>query len=79
MTVRWKGNNGVISIICKGYAEDSKKFLISHDGKKPTSDIIYTDANNSMIQAVPTELLDWVNTKDFNKSKRGNVVQTWKS
>ena len=29
-----------------------------------------------MIQAVPTELLDWVNTKDFNKSKRGNVVQT---
>ena len=37
---------GGISMICKGYAEANNKFLKSYDINKPTSCIIYLDANN---------------------------------
>ena len=46
------------------------KFLKSYDSKKPTSYIIYLDSNklygHSMMQFLPTEILDWVNSKDFS-------------
>ena len=58
---------GAISMICKGYLEANNKFLKSYDAKKPKSYIIYLDANNlygqSMMQLLPTEVLDWVNKK----------------
>ena len=57
-------------MICKGYAEANSKFLKSFDANKPTSCIIYLDANNlyrhSMMKLLPTEILDWDNPKDFN-------------
>ena len=41
-----------------------------YDANKPTSYIIYLDANNiyehSMMQLLPTEIIDRVNPKDFN-------------
>ena len=56
-------------MICKGYAEANNKFLKSYDANKPTSYIKYLDTGNSyehsMIQLLPTTVLDWVNTKDF--------------
>ena len=33
-------------MICKGYAEANNKFLKCYDASKPTSYIIYLDANN---------------------------------
>ena len=59
-----------ISMIFKVYIKANNKFLKSYDVDKPTSNIIYLDANNlygrSMTQLLPTETLDWVNSKDFN-------------
>ena len=59
-----------ISMIFKGYIKANNKFLKSYGVDKPTSNIIYLDANNlygrSMTQLLPTETLDWVNSKDFN-------------
>ena len=59
-----------ISIICKGYAEANNIFLKSYDANKPTSYIIYLDANNlyghSIMQLLPTEIFNLVNPKDFN-------------
>ena len=56
--------------ICKGYAEPNKKFWKSYDANKPTPYVIYLDANNlyghSMMQFLPTDILDRVNPKDFN-------------
>ena len=61
---------GSISIICKSHDKANNEFLKSHDANKPTSYIIYLDPNvlygHSMIQILPTEILDWVNPKDFN-------------
>ena len=57
-------------MIFKGYIKANNKFLKSYGVDKPTSNIIYLDANNlygrSMTQLLPTETLDWVNSKDFN-------------
>ena len=60
----------VISMNCKGYAESNDKFLKSYNSNKPASYIIYLDANNlyghSMVQLLPTEILDWVDLKGFS-------------
>ena len=59
-----------ISVICKGYAEGSNKLLKSYNTNKPTSYIVYLNANDlyghSMMQLLPTKILDWVNPKDFS-------------
>ena len=56
-------------MFCKGYIEVSDKFLNSYDAIKSTSHIIYLDVNNlygySMKQLLLTEILDWVNRRDF--------------
>lgn len=61
---------GGISKICKGYTEINNNFLKWYDAAKPTSCIIYLDANklywHSMMQRLPTKILDWVKPKDFN-------------
>ena len=61
---------GGISMTCKNYAEANNKFWKSYDGNKCTSCVIYLDDNNlyghSMLQLFPTEILGWVNPKDFN-------------
>ena len=61
---------GGVSMILKGYTEANNKFIKSYDANKPTSYIIYLDTDNlyahSMMQLLPTEILDWVNSKDFN-------------
>ena len=53
-------------MICKGYAETNN----SYDANKPTSYIIYSDTNNSykysMMQLLPTEILDQINAKNVN-------------
>ena len=60
-------------MICKGFAEASNKFLKSYDANKPTSHIIYLDANNfyghSIMELLATEILHWVNPKDFTLDK----------
>ena len=57
-------------MICKGCAEASNKFLKSSIDKKPTSYIIYLDANNlyghSVKQLLPTEILDCVVLNNFS-------------
>ena len=59
-----------ISLICKPYAEVHNKLLKSIDTNKLTSYIIYLEAKNlygpSVMQLLPTEILDWVNSKYFN-------------
>ena len=61
---------GGISMICKEYCEANTKFLKSDGANKPSSYIIYLDSNDLyrhfMMQFLPTEMLDWVNPKDFN-------------
>ena len=61
---------GGISKICKGYTKINNNFLKSYEAAKPTSYIIYLDANklywHSMMQRLPTKILDWVKPKDFN-------------
>ena len=51
-----------VSMICKGYAEANIKFMKSYDSNKPTSYIVYLDANNlyghSMMKLLSTETLD---------------------
>ena len=63
-------------MICKVYAEANNKFLKSYNANKPTSDIIYLDANDlyghSMMQALSAEILDWVNSKDFSLDNSSN-------
>ena len=60
----------------KGYSEANNKFLKSYDANKPTSYFIYLCTNNlyehSMMQLLPTEILDWVNPKDFNLDNYSN-------
>ena len=67
---------GGISMICTGYAEANNKLLKPYDASNSTSYIIYLDANNSyghsMMQLLPTELLDWVNSKDFHLNNYSN-------
>ena len=67
---------GGISMVCKGYAEVNNEFLKSYNANKPTSYIIYLDASNlyghSLMQLFPTEILDWVNPKDFNVDNYSN-------
>ena len=63
-------------MICKGYTEANNKFLKSYDPNKPASYIIYLDANNwyrhFMKELLLTEVLDWVNLKDFNLGSYSN-------
>lgn len=67
-------------MICKGCAEANNKFLKSYDVNKSTSYIIYLGVNNfygnSMMHFLPTEILDWVNSKDFslNCSNNSSIV-----
>ena len=67
---------GRISIICKGYTEANNKFLKTYNVNKRTSYIIYLGTNNlhgnSMMQLLPTEMLDWANPKDFNLDNNSN-------
>ena len=63
-------------MICKVHAEANSKFLKSYDDNKPTSYIIYIDPNNlyghSMMQLLPTKILDWVDPKDFSLDNQSN-------
>ena len=47
-----------------------------YDSNKPTSHTIYLDGNNShghsIMQILPTEILAWVNSKDFNLDHYSN-------
>ena len=65
-------------MIFKGYAEANNKFLKSYHANKPTSWIIYFDANNlyghSMMQLLPTETLDWVSPKNFNLDNNSSDI-----
>ena len=67
---------GGIFRICKGYV-DYKPY----DSNKPVLYIIYLDANNlyvpSMMQLLPTEILDWVDPKDFTLDyySNGSVIR----
>ena len=55
------------------------QFLKSCDANKTTSYVIYLDGNNlcghSMMQRLPTEILNWVNPKDFNIDNCSNDSQ----
>ena len=57
-------------MICQGYAEANSKLLEFYNNNKLTLYIVYLDANNlyghSMTQLIPTEILDWVDPKDFS-------------
>ena len=57
-------------MLCKGYVEANSKFLKLYDTNKPTSYMIFLDANNlyghTMVQLHPTEILYWDNPNDFN-------------
>ena len=63
-------------MICKSYPEANNKLLKSYNSNKPTTHIIYLNANNlyehSMIQLLPTEILDWVNPNDFKLDNHSN-------
>ena len=65
-----------ISMICKDYAEVNNKLLKSFDANKPRLYIIQIDANNlyenSMMHFLLTEILDWVDPKDFTKDNYSN-------
>ena len=65
-----------ISTICKDYVKANNKFLKSYGDIKPTLYIIYLEANNlfgqSMMQLFLTEILDWVDPKDFNFDNYSN-------
>ena len=67
-------------MICNGNAEANSKFLKSFGANKPTSYIMYLEANNlyrhSMIQLLPTEILDWDNPKDFDLDNYSNDSPT---
>ena len=67
---------GGIFMIYKDYSEANKKFLKLYDANMFTSYIIYLDVNNlyghSMMQLLLTQILDWVNPKDFNLDKYSN-------
>ena len=71
---------GGIPVICKGYAEANNSFLKFYNANKSTSYIIYLGVNNlygkSMMHFLPTEILDWVNSKDFslNCSNNSSIV-----
>ena len=65
-----------ISKICKGYAEANNKFLKPYDANKPTCYIIYLHTNKfyglSLMQLLPTEILDWVDPKNFSLDSYSN-------
>ena len=67
-------------MICNDNAEANSKFLKSFGANKPTSYIMYLEANNlyrhSMIQLLPTEILDWDNPKDFDLDNYSNDSPT---
>ena len=69
-----------ISMICKDYAEFNNEFLKLCDASKPTSYIIYFHANSffgySMMQLLPTEILDLANPKDFSLDNYSNDIPT---
>ena len=66
-------------MICNEYAEANNKFLKSYNTKKPTSYIIYLVPNSLyghfMMQLVLSEMLYWVNQKDFNLKDYSNDSQ----
>ena len=61
---------GFISMTFQDYAEASTEFSKSYYPKKPTSYIIYLDANDSYeypkIKLLPTQIPDRANPKDFS-------------
>ena len=69
---------GGTSMIWKGYAEANNKYLNLYNGNKSTSYIIYLDLKNfygdSMTHFLSTEMLDWVNPKDFNLNSYSNDI-----
>ena len=54
-----------ISMIFKAYSEANNEFLKSYNPSKPSTHIVYSDANklygHTMMQLFPIEILDWVN------------------
>ena len=75
--VHWKHKKGWCSMICNGYTEANNKVLKSYEAGKPISYIIYLNVNNlyghSMMQLTRTEMLVWVNPKDFNLDSYFNL------
>ena len=67
---------GGFAMTCKGSGKANYKFLKSHNANKPTSYIICLHTNNvywhSMMQLLPTQILDWINPKDFNIDNYSN-------
>ena len=57
-------------IICKSYAKAKNEFFDSYNVNKATLCTIYLDTINlcghSMMQLLPTEILDWLNPKKSN-------------
>ena len=49
MRVHWKHEKGGISLVCKGYAEATNKFLKSYDTNKPKSYIILYEHLTEML------------------------------
>ena len=69
---------GVISMIWKGYAEANNKYLNVYNGNKSTSYTIFWDLKifyeHSMMHFLSTQMLDWVNPKDFNLNSYSNDI-----
>ena len=57
MRIHWKHEKGGISLVCKGYAEATNKFLKSYGTNKPKSYIILLDTNN--LYEHSTEMLNF--------------------
>ena len=66
-------------MICRGHSEAKNKFLKSNDPSKPSTNIMYLDANNlfghSKIQLLPTEMFDWVIPKHFNLQSQTKYLE----
>ena len=64
-----KGLRGGISMITHRYAKANNKYLKEHNPEKPSSFILYTDANNlyghAMIQCLPTGGFQWLTEQEI--------------
>ena len=67
-----------LSMTFQGYNGANDKLFTSYHARKPFPYIIYFTAHNlyghPMIQLLPTEILDWVNPKDFNINNYYNDI-----
>ena len=66
-----KGNKrGGVSMVSKRYSKANNPYIKGYDRSKPTSYILYLDANNlygwAMSQALPTGEFQWLSDNEIN-------------